>query len=100
MIKTLKKICVVLGFLATSLSMAQSNTIKMLVAFPPGGPVDFVARTIAEPLGKELGAQILIDNKPGGNGAIAAEMAKYFGLRVQGRLLLIQGYMKSYPITR
>ena len=73
MIKTLKKICVVLGFLATSLSMAQSNTIKMLVAFPPGGPVDFVARTIAEPLGKELGAQILIDNKPGGNGAIAAE---------------------------
>ena len=73
MIKTLKKICVVLGFLATSLSMAQTNTIKMLVAFPPGGPVDFVARTIAEPLGKELGAQILIDNKPGGNGAIAAE---------------------------
>ena len=73
MIKTLKKICVVLGFLATSLSMAQSNAIKMLVAFPPGGPVDFVARTIAEPLGKELGAQILIDNKPGGNGAIAAE---------------------------
>ena len=70
MIKTLKKICVVLGFLATSLSMAQTNTIKMLVAFPPGGPVDFVARTIAEPLGKELGAQILIDNKPGGNGAI------------------------------
>ena len=53
--------------------MAQTNTIKMLVAFPPGGPVDFVARTIAEPLGKELGAQILIDNKPGGNGAIAAE---------------------------
>ena len=73
MIKTLKKICVVLGFLATSLSMAQTNTIKMLVAFPPGGPVDFVARTIAEPLGKELGAQILIDNKPGGTGAIAAE---------------------------
>ena len=73
MIKTLKKICVVLGFLATSLSMAQSNTIKMLVAFPPGGPVDFVARTIAEPLGKELGAQILIDNTPGGTGAIAAE---------------------------
>jgi tripartite-type tricarboxylate transporter receptor subunit TctC len=73
MIKTLKRICVVLGFLSTTLSMAQTNAIKMLVAFPPGGPVDFVARTIAEPLGKELGVQILIDNKPGGNGAIAAE---------------------------
>ena len=73
MIKTLKRVCIVVGFLSASIGMAQSNTIKMLVAFPPGGPVDFVARTIAEPLGKELGAQILIDNKPGGNGAIAAE---------------------------
>jgi len=54
-------------------AQAQNNVVKMLVAFPPGGPVDFVARTIAEPLGKELNVQILIENKPGGNGAIAAE---------------------------
>ncbi len=54
-------------------AQAQNNIVKMLVAFPPGGPVDFVARTIAEPLGKELNVQILIENKPGGNGAIAAE---------------------------
>ena len=57
----------------SQLALAQNTSIKMLVAFPPGGPVDFVARTIAEPLGKELGAQIIIENKPGGNGAIAAE---------------------------
>ncbi|BDW10302.1 MFS transporter [Polynucleobacter sp. SHI8] len=62
-----------IGLVVASSSFAQSNTIKMLVAFPPGGPVDFVARTIAEPLGKELGAQIIIDNKPGGNGSISAE---------------------------
>lgn len=73
MIKTLKKWVLILGLASSSFTMAQSNTIKMLVAFPPGGPVDFVARTIAEPLGKELGVQILIDNKPGGNGAISAE---------------------------
>lgn len=59
--------------LSVSTAQAQSNSIKMLVAFPPGGPVDFVARTIAEPLGKELGVQIVIENKPGANGAIAAE---------------------------
>jgi len=64
---------VLLGLVVASSSWAQTNQIKMLVAFPPGGPVDFVARTIAEPLGKELGAQIIIDNKPGGNGAISAE---------------------------
>jgi len=72
-IKTLKNWAFILGLTSSSFAMAQSNTIKMLVAFPPGGPVDFVARTIAEPLGKELGVQILIDNKPGGNGAISAE---------------------------
>lgn len=53
---------------------AQSNNIiKMVVAFPPGGPVDSMARSLVEPLGKELNAQIVIENKPGGNGAIAAE---------------------------
>jgi tripartite-type tricarboxylate transporter receptor subunit TctC len=44
-----------------------------VVGFPAGGPVDFVARTLAEPLGKALGAQVIVDNKPGANGAIAAE---------------------------
>jgi len=72
--KTTAKIAqVFLGLIIASSSWAQTAQIKMLVAFPPGGPVDFVARTIAEPLGKELGAQIIIDNKPGGNGAISAE---------------------------
>ena len=70
---TAKIVQVVFGLFVASSSWAQTNQIKMLVAFPPGGPVDFVARTIAEPLGKELGAQIIIDNKPGGNGAISAE---------------------------
>jgi tripartite-type tricarboxylate transporter receptor subunit TctC len=37
------------------------------------GPVDFVARAIAEPLGTALGTRVIVDNKPGGNGAIAAE---------------------------
>lgn len=70
---TLLGLAVCTSVLSTSFVSAQTNTIRMLVAFPPGGPVDFVARTIAEPLGRELGAQIIIENKPGGNGAIAAE---------------------------
>ena len=59
--------------LSIAVAQAQSNVIKMIVAFPPGGPVDSMARSLVEPLGKELNSQIVIENKPGGNGAIAAE---------------------------
>ena len=54
-------------------SFAQTKITRLVVAFPPGGPVDFVARTISEQLGKELGSQVIIENKAGANGAIAAE---------------------------
>ena len=63
----------VLCCLSIATVQAQSNVIKMIVAFPPGGPVDSMARSLVEPLGKDLNAQIVIENKPGGNGAIAAE---------------------------
>lgn len=60
--------------LAAPAAWAQvAKVTRLVVAFPPGGPVDFVARTVAEQLGKELGQQVIIENKAGGNGAIAAE---------------------------
>ncbi|RZA13422.1 MAG: tripartite tricarboxylate transporter substrate binding protein, partial [Lysobacteraceae bacterium] len=52
---------------------AQDKVTRIVVAFPPGGPVDFVARAMAEQLGKELGQQVIIENRAGANGAIAAE---------------------------
>lgn len=54
-------------------ALAQNKVTRIIVAFPPGGPVDFVARTLAEQLGKELGQQVIVENKAGGNGAIAAD---------------------------
>lgn len=63
--------CLLAG-LAT-LASAQTKTTRILVAFPPGGPVDFVARTLSEQLGKELGHTVLIENRAGANGAIAAD---------------------------
>ena len=54
-------------------AQAQPKVIRLVVAFPPGGPVDFVARTLGEQLGKELGTQVIVENKAGANGAIAAE---------------------------
>lgn len=57
----------------SSAVLAQPKVTHLIVAFPPGGPVDFVARTLAEQLGKELGHQVIVENKAGANGAIAAE---------------------------
>jgi tripartite-type tricarboxylate transporter receptor subunit TctC len=65
------------GALASSfggLAWAQTNNrpVRLIVAFAPGGPVDFVARSLAESLSRELGRTVLVDNKPGANGAIGA----------------------------
>jgi tripartite-type tricarboxylate transporter receptor subunit TctC len=61
--------------LGTTGAGAQERIMRLIVAFPPGGPVDFVARMIADPLGKELNQRVIVENKPGGNGAIAAQNA-------------------------
>ena len=75
---TIKKIALtLLGSLlvaaAPQLAIAQAKNTKLIVAFPPGGPVDFVARSISEALSKELGQLVIIENKAGANGAIAAD---------------------------
>ena len=47
-------------------------TVKLIVGYPPGGSVDTVARLIAQPLSKELGSTVVVDNRPGAGGRIAA----------------------------
>ncbi|MET4803817.1 tripartite-type tricarboxylate transporter receptor subunit TctC [Bradyrhizobium sp. LB11.1] len=54
-------------------SSAQSKMMRIIVAFAPGGPVDSVARVVADQLGKELGRTVIVENKPGANGAIGAQ---------------------------
>jgi tripartite-type tricarboxylate transporter receptor subunit TctC len=47
--------------------------IKMIVPFPPGGGVDLTARLMMEPLSRELGQTIVIENKGGAGGLIGVE---------------------------
>jgi len=59
---------------AAGLAAGQAaQPLRIVIAFPPGGPVDFVARILAEGLGKELNTAVIVDNRPGGNGAVSAQ---------------------------
>ena len=47
-----------------------SKTVRFIVPFPPGGSTDVAARTVADKLSRALGAQVLVENRAGGGGAI------------------------------
>ena len=50
-----------------------SRAIHMAIGFSPGGPTDVLGRVIAPRLGEALGQPVIVDNRPGAGGNIAAE---------------------------
>src|SRR5512140_267907 len=51
-----------------------TRPIKVIVPFSPGGAVDGPMRVIAQELGRRLGQQVVIENKPGAGAMIGAEI--------------------------
>lgn len=71
---------IVLGaalFSSASAATAQSfpsRPIHLVTGNPPGGATDVIARTLGQPLSMRLGQNVVIDNRPGANGNISAEV--------------------------
>jgi len=65
-------------FLCTATAQPYpSKTIRIMVAFPPGGPVDIIARLIAPKMSELLGQSIVVENRVGASGNLATqELAK------------------------
>jgi len=66
-----------LGFAAATAATAYpQRPIRGIVPYQPGGPTDVMARLLAAQLTEDLGQQVIIDNRAGASGAIAAVIAK------------------------
>ena len=51
-----------------------AKSVRVVIPYPPGGGNDIIGRIVADDLGRRLGQQMLVDNRPGGSTAIGAEL--------------------------
>ncbi len=61
---------------AAAAAQYPNKPIRFIVPFPPGGAAELGARIFTQPLGQVLGQPVVVETKPGGDGIVAAEVAK------------------------
>ena len=72
----LRRGCVLTALLAMGVAQAQTGPVRLMVGFPPGGGTDAIARTLADKLKDQLGMPVVVDNKAGAGGQLAAQALK------------------------
>ena len=65
-----------LALILAQTASAQTGPVRMVVGFPPGGSADTTARLLADKMKDTLGVSVVVENKPGAGGRIAAQMVK------------------------
>ena len=75
------------GLALAACASAQDGPIRILVGFPPGGESDVIARLLVDRMTISLGAPVIVENKPGAGGMLAAEALK--NAAPDGRTLMI-----------
>jgi len=70
-------VCAALAVAGAQAAQAQDNyptrPVRVVIAFPPGGPTDFVGRLVTDKMSAELGQRVYIENRPGAAGTVGAD---------------------------
>ena len=70
-------VCAALAAAGAQAALAQDNyptrPVRVVIAFPPGGPTDFVGRLVTDKMSAELGQRVYIENRPGAAGTVGAD---------------------------
>jgi tripartite-type tricarboxylate transporter receptor subunit TctC len=107
-----KKLAIAVGvltMLTSSLAIAQNwptKPIKLIIPFAAGGTTDILGRLLAQQLTKDLGQNVIVENKPGAGGNIAAEFVAqapadgYTIMLASGSMLTVNPFLyKKLPVN-
>lgn len=93
----LSSLCIATLFSGSAFAQAYpTKTITIVVPTAPGGANDAMARIVAQGLSQKLGQPVIVDNKPGANGAIATE---FVARAVPDGHTILWGYIATHGIN-
>src|SRR5687768_9742000 len=76
LVRAMECVLAVIVYLALASQASAQAPVRILVGFPPGGESDAIARLLADRMSVELGAPVIVENRPGADGSVAARALK------------------------
>ncbi len=74
LVKLMLALCLGAAVASAFAQAYPARPVKVIIPFPPGGTLDTLGRSLAQKLGEQMGQQFVVENKPGGNGTIGADL--------------------------